>query len=380
MKVLSRRGKWVSQASSKAATVVIAAGGTAGHVYPALAMAETFRSTRPEIGLVFAGGMRGLERELVRRHGFEFVGMASAPYHRTGVTGRLKIPWSLAKCTTQARRLLRETHSALAVGFGGHVTAGVFLAARSLGIPFIVHEANVTPGLANRLFGGSAAQVFLSWEQAAPAFPAARTQVVGLPVRSSILQAISEARALPEPGERPLRILVTGGSEGSPFLNRNTPSLAAALVRLGVAVEVVHQRGFQDEGIAEAAYRSYSIDARVLPFIDDIADVYRWADFAVTCAGASTLTELAVMRLPALVVPLGDASDDHQTANARAAAETSALWWTSEAGWDSDRLAARLAALSRDRRAWSGFSDSMRNIATHDAAEHMLRYCVRTLE
>jgi len=367
------------QNSSSPVTVVFAAGGTAGHVYPALAMAEKLQSFHSHFEVVFVGAENGLEEELVQRDGQRFIGFSAAPYHRTGLWGRLKIPPSVMKCFLQSRAFLRQSGAGLVVGFGGFVTVGVFLAARSLGIPIIVHEANVTPGLANRMFGRVAARVFLGWGQAAPTFPPDRTQVVGLPVRSSVLQAGAESRKAPASDARPFNLLITGGSEGSPFLNRRAPDLVAALCRLGLKVDVIHQCGFQDAELIEEAYGELPVNARIIPFIDEMAEAYKWADFAVSCAGAGTLSELAVMGLPALVVPLSSAAEDHQTANARAAAEAGTLWWIGEAQWDTEHLAARIAKLWADQRQWLEYAESMRSLAHYHAAESMLRYCLRML-
>ncbi|MEO8606134.1 MAG: UDP-N-acetylglucosamine--N-acetylmuramyl-(pentapeptide) pyrophosphoryl-undecaprenol N-acetylglucosamine transferase, partial [bacterium] len=249
------------------------------------------------------------------------------------------------------------------IGSGGYVSAAPLLAARRLGLATAIIEPNVAPGLTNRLLGRLVDRIYLGSAAARARFAPARTLVTGVPIRPGL------------PGSRgprmngPIRALVTGGSGGSAFLNRAAPALLAALRdRLG-ALDVHHQSGSGDAAAIAEAYRQAGLAARVEPFIADMAAAYAWADVAVAAAGAVTLAELAAVSLPALVVPLSTAADDHQTANARAFAAAAHGQWTSERDWDVDALSG-----------WLAHAACAAPPATVDAARAIVDDCERELE
>ncbi len=236
-----------------------------------------------------------------------------------------------------------------------------------------IHEANVVPGLANRLLAPFVQRVYLGSEAAAPAFARRRGLVTGHPVRAEIAALLAMPRAAPE-RSRPARVLVLSSTRGERFFAERVPALLAAVEQHGVAVEALHQTGSLGPDEVAHAYRLAGVKATVAPYLDEIASAYRWADLVVARSGAGTLAEIAAVGVPALLVPLADASDDHQAANAAAAAATGAAITVRERQWQAGPLAARLAALLGEAE-WTPAAAAARRLARPDAAERIVADC-----
>jgi len=322
--------------------VAVAGGGTAGHVTSAVAILAAYRANF-DADVYFIGCRDGFAARLIPAGGFELKIIPIAPYVRQSMAGKAWALVELVRETLAARRLLKARQTDLVIGLGGYASLGAILAAKLLGIPSVIHEANVFPGLANRMLGSLADRVFLGWEQARGSFQT-KSVVTGNPIRRN-MGAL--ARQLREPG-RDLQIVVTGGSAGSPFLNENVPLLLARVRDLGVPLKVRHQAGAGETERVRGRYQGQGIQARIEEFIDDMAAAYRESDYVITAAGALTLAELAMAGLPALLVPQSAAAGGHQIANAEVYSELSGGAWVREEDWDSERLAVSLAATLGD--------------------------------
>jgi len=346
--------------------LAVAGGGTAGHVAPGLAVIAELRRQDSTAEAVFIGCEGGFEGRLVPARGVPFATIPGTPFARQGFAGKLLAAPNLLRGVRAARRILRERRIEVVLGLGGYASVGVVLAARTLGIPVAVHEANVVPGLANRLVGARVDLVLLGWEESAEAFPATPTRFTGNPLDSPL-----EDR--PQPSERslnqPAQLLVTGGSEGSPFLNQAAPDLAALLPD----VRILHQSGQGQSDEVRARYRALNLDAQVTEFIDDLPAEFLRSDFVVATAGSITMAELAAAGTPSLHVPLSTAAESHQESNARAYAQSSGALWTSESNWNPQALAARIAPLMTDPAAWSQASAQKRQSAHPNAAAKILQ-------
>jgi len=356
--------------------LAIAGGGTGGHVFPAVALAEVFRDVRPKLDVLFIGTATGCESRIAPAHGLRFAAVSAAPFYGVGRLGRARTVSHLLAGVVDARRVLRAHRIQLVLGLGGFASAGAVLAAWTLRVPALLHEANASAGLANRVLGRIADRILLGFANAAADFPAGRCLTTGTPVRPALLHAAT-CRVPPwtPTSGRPFRLLILGKSHGSTFLNARGPELVAAIDRLGIPVTVHHQTGTAELEPVRAAYRHAGVAAEVASFLEEVGAAYQRADFAITCAGAGTLAELAAVGLPALVVPLASAARDHEVANARAAAEASDVWWTTERTWDTTTLARRIAAIATDSTAWREASARMRRAATPAAALHVLAAC-----
>ena len=294
--------------------IVIMAGGTGGHVFPALAVAQMLRDEGWQIS--WLGTRKGLESRVVPENGIEIDWLTVEGWRGKGLSAKFRALFRLLQACWQARRILKQRRPAVVLGMGGFVAGPGGLMARSLGIPLIVHEQNRVPGTTNRWLVKLAARVVL---QAFPgSFPlAVEARTVGNPLRRALLEAAAQPRR--QPGQN-LQVLVIGGSQGAKVLNDNVPEALAGLE--GVVIR--HQTGSAMQAEVAARYQQLGQAAEVVAFIEDMAEAYAWADLMIARAGAMTVSELAVMTVPAILVPLQHAIDDHQTANARYLADAGA--------------------------------------------------------
>src|SRR5579875_679481 len=352
--------------------VVLVAGGTAGHVYPALAVADAYKEQVPSVQLLFFGTPEGFEATLVPRYGYPLELVRSRPIFGENLLGKVRTIAGLGGAVLAARQKLTAAKADLVIGFGGYASVPTILAARSLGLPTAIHECNAVAGLANRLLGRFVDRIYLGFEAAATQFDRRRVVVTGNPVRPDVAALAGRPRPFPAPGH-PLRILVTGGSQGSSFLNRRTPPFLKRLAAIGVDLEVLHQSGSEDCHSVSEAYRKAGLKAVVTPFIDDMAEAYSWADFAIACSGASTMSEVAVLGLPVLLVPLPTAANNHQASNLAAFAQVTGVNWQTE--WAPDALFGEMNRLLHDEIGWRSLSQALNRFARREASRAIIADC-----
>jgi len=328
-----------------AAPVMILAGGTGGHVFPALAVAEALDERA--VPVIWMGTAVGLESRVVPAAGLRLEALEVRGLRGKGRLGWLRAPLMLARALWQALRVLRHHRPRAVLGMGGYVAGPGAVAAWLLRRPLVIHEQNAIPGFTNRCLARLAQVVLTGFDRPFPGAPRAR--FVGNPVRRAIA-------ALPPPqaraGERagPLRLLVIGGSLGARTLNRVVPEALGRLPE-DARPTVRHQAGERTLDVARAAYRAEGVAAQVDAFIDDMAEAYGWADLVVCRAGALTVSELAAVGVAAVFVPFPHAVDDHQSANAAFLVEAGAAEMIRESALDAGSLADVLARLLGDRGA-----------------------------
>jgi UDP-N-acetylglucosamine--N-acetylmuramyl-(pentapeptide) pyrophosphoryl-undecaprenol N-acetylglucosamine transferase len=322
--------------------IILVGGQTTGHILPMMAVGQAYRRAAHLRDIVVFGDPLGPEAGIVPRYGFEFRAIAGAPL--SGVHGagrRIGAYWATAKAFIEARGMLSESPVALVAGFGGYVTAAPILAARSLGIPTAVFEPNAMPGLTNRRLRALADLRLVGLRETTTRPGWSDAIVAGHPIRAEVLEVRSRPR---ERGA--LRLLVTAGLRGSAFLNAAVPELCAALRNHGVRVTVHHQAGDKPTDEIARTYSRRGVSARVESFIADMPAAFEDCDAVVCAGGAGTLSEIAALHLPAVVVPIAGTADDHQAANARAfSAHLRAVCMTEES-WDAGRAAEALLALA----------------------------------
>lgn len=308
--------------------VILTTGGTGGHIFPALAVAEEITRRYPKARILFLGGQYGPEADLAARAGLEYVGLPVR-----GVMGRglraLAAAGAMGLGVWRAVSVVRRFDPDIAVGFGGYAAFAGVLAARLCGRPAAIHEQNAIPGLTNRLLGHVVQRVFLSLPDTAGVFPARRSVTTGNPVRAAIVAAgAAAAVAVTEGGAAPRsvhsrRLLVMGGSLGARAINEAVVAALPALRDAGV--ELWHQTGTSDWERVRTGYKQAGIsEARVEAFIDDVASAYTWADLVLCRAGATSVAELAVAGKPSVLVPFPFATHNHQLHNARHVADAGA--------------------------------------------------------
>jgi len=349
------------------ATYVIAGGYTAGHLTPGLAVAGEIRQRLARIDVLFAGSNDPAEAEFVRASGLSFLALPAAPWvsQKARVRGR-----SLAVMLPAvwiARRKFRASGAVGLLSLGSFASFAPALAARSLGLPVIVFEPNAHFGLANRLLLPFAAQVLVSkLFDVRTHRGSAKCEAVGVPLRAA-LQALTGRQ--PEPPTGGARLLVLGGTLGSPFLNARVPGLARQLASLGIDLQITHQCGREaDAAAVRAAYEREGVRAVVEPFFDPIAPVLDAADFILTAAGAITLHEIAAAGVPLLATPLRAGAGAHQYANAEAFGRATGCLVRTEETWEEAGIAQAIAAVLGDREAWRRQSRALQTFAAGNAS------------
>ncbi|UGB46115.1 undecaprenyldiphospho-muramoylpentapeptide beta-N-acetylglucosaminyltransferase [Frateuria edaphi] len=347
--------------------VLIMAGGTGGHIFPGLAVADVLRAQG--IPVAWLGAAGGMETRVVPAHGIELHTVAVGGLRGKGLKTRLLAPLMLARALFASLRVLRRVRPRSVLSMGGYVAGPGGVAARITATPLLVHEQNRVAGYTNRKLAGFARRVLAGFADALP-----NGEWVGNPVRASIA-------ALPPPAERfatrsgRSQLLVLGGSLGARALNLALPQ-ALALIPIDQRPVVRHQCGSRGLDEARAAYAQAGVEADVVPFIEDMAAAYGWADLAVCRAGALTIAELTAAGLGAVLVPFPYAVDDHQTGNAQALVEAGAAELIQERDLDVEKLAQRLAALLADRRQLTAMAEAARTQAKPDAAATIARACL----
>lgn len=349
------------------ARVTILAGGTGGHIFPGLAVARVLRDAGARVS--WLGTPHGLENRLVPAAGFELKRVGIQGLRGRGLAGWLAAPVRILRAMLQARRIFKADRPGCVLSMGGYAAGPAGIAARLMGIALVIHEQNAVAGWTNRLLR--------PWAQAVcTGFPNVfdRARVTGNPVRREISE-------LPAPAERyenrtgPLRLLVIGGSQGASVFNQVVPE---ALARLPAEdrPEVRHQAGRQLQP-AEKNYEKAGVEARVAEFVDDMAEAWAWADFAICRAGALTVAELAAAGVPAILVPFPAAVDDHQTANARFLVDAGAGWLVPQAEFTPGQLAGLIGGLNRPDLA--RMATIARRRAEPESAIQVARVCAEVL-
>lgn len=290
-------------------TVVMMAGGTGGHVFPALAVAKEWQARGYQVH--WLGGEHGIEQRLVPAAGYPLKALTVKGLRGGSLLHKMMAPWMIFAAIREARAWLKDVNPVLVMGFGGYASGPGGLAARWCGIPLVIHEQNAIPGFTNRVLSRFATLTLAAFEGAFPSgFP-----VVGNPVREEILALEAPTQRYAE-REGALRLLVLGGSQGALALNTQLPPVLAKVLK-GESVIIRHQAGRNRRDETLAAYKGTQLNAQVDEFIEDMAAAYAWADLVISRAGALTISELAAAGVAALCVPLPTAADDHQTHNAQ---------------------------------------------------------------
>lgn len=349
--------------NSSSLRVLIAGGGTGGHLFPGIALAEAFVETGAAVH--FAGSARGIEVQAVPRAGYPLHLIPVRGLKGGGFWGRLRGLALLPLAFFASWRLLRRIRPHLVVGVGGYASGPVVFTAALLGLPTAVMEQNTIPGITNRKLARRARRVYVSFPESARYFPPEKVREFGNPVREFIVKNLSDAAAEKTgTSEGAMRILVFGGSQGAHAINELFAAAAPELARRGVIVR--HQTGTADKSRVEEAYRTAGVNAQVDEFIHDMAQAYAQADAVVCRAGATTCAELAIAGKPAVFIPFPYAADNHQEHNARSLVERGAALLLREADATPEKLVEILQALTPEKLA--GMREAMRQAARPESA------------
>ena len=343
------------------------AGGTGGHVFPALAVAQELRTRG--VSVSWLGTRRGIEAELVPANQFPINYIDVEGLRGKGVVKLLKAPILLVRALWQAFGLIRKERPDAVLGLGGFASGPGGLAARLLGLPLVIHEQNAVAGTTNKLLAKIASRVLEAFPGALP-----RGEWTGNPVRNDIVRLAGPEQRIAQ-GDRALRLLVLGGSLGALAINKQVPE-ALSLLPDNQQLEVRHQCGKAHVAVTEEAYQTAEVKAQVTPFIDDMAEAYGWADMVICRAGALTVSELAAAGVGSLLIPYPHAIDDHQTRNGEWLVKQGAAELIQQENLTAEKLATLLQQWMGDKEKLRAMALSARRLAKPAVAEAIADICM----
>jgi len=342
--------------------LMVVAGGTGGHIFPGIAVADHMQQQGWTVSWV--GTADRMEAQLVPKHGFEIDFVEVQGVRGNGITRLLKAPLMVLKAILAAKKIIKQRKPAVILAMGGYVTGPVGIAAKLSGVPLVIHEQNAVAGFSNKLLAKVANHVLAAFPNAF----ANKAEVVGNPVRTSVSSIAKK------PQTEQLNVLVVGGSLGAQVLNERLPEVFSTLAK-DFSLRVRHQSGRNNQDKLKSAYVGRELDAQVDEFIHDMDAAYAWADLVICRAGALTVSEVAAAGKAALFVPLPHAVDDHQTANARYLVDQQGGLLMPQHDFTTERLVELLTPYFEQPSLLSEIADKAKQLAKFDATERVAKVC-----
>jgi UDP-N-acetylglucosamine--N-acetylmuramyl-(pentapeptide) pyrophosphoryl-undecaprenol N-acetylglucosamine transferase len=341
--------------------ILFAGGGTGGHVFPAIAVAEELSRRAEALKLLFVGSDRGLEARIIPQRGYSFEAMAAGALKGVSTSARLVTIFSLPKSVHAAGQIVERFSPHVVVGIGGYASAPVVMAAALRGRPRMILEQNAIPGLANRLLAYFVAKAAVNFVESLRYFPG-NAVVTGNPVRKEFF------RTEPSPCEASFTVLIFGGSQGAHAINKAVVEALPHLSEFRSQIQFIHQTGEKDAEMVRAAYLANGYSADVRPFFDDMVRQFGLAHLVIARSGASALAEIAATARPSILIPFPASADDHQRRNAEVFARRGASILIDQSILTGERLALVLRLQIRNPEGREAMSRAARSLAFPDAA------------
>ncbi|BDQ64636.1 MULTISPECIES: undecaprenyldiphospho-muramoylpentapeptide beta-N-acetylglucosaminyltransferase [Shewanella] len=353
--------------------ILVMAGGTGGHVFPALAVAKYLAQQGWQVR--WLGTADRMEVRLVPQYGFDIDFIDIQGVRGNGLVRKLAAPFKVVRSILQAKAVIAEFKPDVVLGMGGFASGPGGVAAKLAGVPLVLHEQNAIPGMTNKLLSRIASQVLCAFKNT---FTQVKAKVVGNPIRRELIALGAEPK---QAADDALKVLVVGGSLGAKVFNDLMPEVVAALSKQQ-SITVWHQVGKDNLAGVKSAYQQQGQEGgvNVAEFIDDMEAAYRWADVVLCRAGALTVSELAAVGLPSILVPYPHAVDDHQTRNAQVLVEAGAAFLLPQAILDVNKLVSKLQLLANDRAELAQMGQRARDVAVLDATEQVAQVCIALAE
>lgn len=357
---------------------MLTGGGTGGHLFPAVATAQQFQKQFPNTEVLFVGTNRKVDTGSLKNYGFD-----SRTIDCYGVKGKnpyqlLKAIVTLPRAYMQALKVIKEFKPDVIVGVGGYVTGPVISAAKSMGVPAVIHEQNSVPGLANRKLGAIVDTICLSLPGSGAQFNQNKVVYTGNPVRTDILDLARQKR---KADSKKKTILVLGGSQGAQAINELLPKAIGALESALIKeLHIIHQTGEKDVEGVRREYATHNIEAQVEPFFRKMASVYREADLVVSRAGATTLAEISVLGKPAILIPYPYAADNHQEKNGDYYVQGGGAVQFIQKKLTAEKLGSAVATLLSDPEKLKKMSVAMKKLSYPDAAGQIVSCCLKRMK
>lgn len=359
----------------KRPTLLVMAGGTGGHIFPGIAVAEYLQTQGWDIH--WLGTAKRMEASLVPKYGFEISFINIAGIRNKSFTTLLKTPFKLLQSVIQSMKVINKVKPDVVLGMGGYASAPGGVAAWLMGKPLILHEQNAVAGMSNRYLAHLASKVLSAFPAAFK--PGVKPTVVGNPIRKNIVALLSEMKN--EATANSKKVLVVGGSLGAQILNEQVPQALKQLK--GFNFQVWHQTGQGNLASVEQSYQEAEIaqdNFKITEFIDDMAEAYQWADVVICRAGALTVSELAIAGKPAIFIPLPHAVDDHQTKNAKYLVDKGAAKLLPQKDLTSMQIAQTLNSMFASEKVLQAMSKAAYEAAYNDATEQVAKACIEQVK
>jgi UDP-N-acetylglucosamine--N-acetylmuramyl-(pentapeptide) pyrophosphoryl-undecaprenol N-acetylglucosamine transferase len=355
-------------------TIVIAGGGTGGHLFPGIAIAEEFNRRKKGWEVIFIGTGKDLEKRMLPRWGFKLMTVPALPLKGRSWWRKGMGIITLLQGVWISRGLLRRIAPRLVIGLGGYAAGSVIIAATLLGIQRVIQEQNVYPGLTNRMAARFAQRVFLSWKEGTRFFPQKKVRVTGNPLRRGVLTGQGDKRM-----ERPFTLLILGGSQGAAAINKAMIEALATLETIAQDLRIIHQTGKGNYSWVKKEYKGKRMEVSVHPFIDEMAPCYHEAHLVICRAGATTITELCAWGRASILIPYPYAADDHQRKNAQVLVDHGAGRIILDAELSGKRLAEEILLLYHNRKALQAMETGAASLGRPDAAPRIVDECYQLL-
>jgi UDP-N-acetylglucosamine--N-acetylmuramyl-(pentapeptide) pyrophosphoryl-undecaprenol N-acetylglucosamine transferase len=346
--------------------LLIAGGGTGGHLFPGIAVAEEFLSRSPDNEVLFVGTNHGIEARLLPKLGYRLGVITASGMKGLGTSRKLMSAGRLLYGYAQSRKILKEFKPDLVLGVGGYASAPLLLAARGMGLKTFIHEQNAAPGITNKILGRLVEQIFISMPESESFFPKERVLMTGNPIRKEILWSFQDRVERTGDG---FGLLVFGGSAGAQRINSALLEALPHLASVKPRLSITHQTGEKDVQRVRDGYRARGFEAKVTSFIDDMSAAYSAADLVICRAGATTIAEVTACGKACIFIPYPFAADDHQRKNAESLLNRGAGFMILEEDLSGEALARQVLALMQDRERLAEVERKARSLAQLDAAQ-----------
>ena len=359
--------------------LIVTGGGTGGHLFPGISLAQAMIQTYPDCEVLFIGTERKVDKAALSDLGFETIAIKSQGIKGKSFLAILKSLFQQPLAIWEAARIIRKFKPDLVFGVGGYVTGPVILAARLMGVTTCIHEQNSIPGLANKLLGYIANKIFVSLPGSEKYFPAGKTLLSGNPVRVNIIKASMKAKRTSN--QESSTLLILGGSQGARRLNSlMLEAVENCLSKLSPSPFIIHQTGAHDEDQVRKKYSELGLNARVQAFYSDMAEIYSQADLIISRAGATTLAELTIFHKPVILIPYPYAADNHQEINGRYLVDAGAGVMFRQADLTGEKLGMEIKRVLGNKEILTEMSKNSGNLAKPEATETIVNACMTLLK
>ena len=355
--------------------IVIAGGGTGGHLFPGIAIAEEFLRRDDKAQIIFIGTKKGIEGKLLGQLGYELRTIEIEGVKGRGLKAMIRSAYQVPQSMWQSRRVLKQFNPHIVIGVGGYASGPAVLTAHFMGIPTAIAEQNALPGITNRILSKFVKVIFVTYAQTQTWFPKRKVIISGNPVRAAFV-----AGRCVEKGKKDFwQLLVFGGSQGAVTINKAMINMLSQLQKMKNKIRVMHQTGTKQLEKVRQAYEKFGIKAKVMPFIVDMAGAYAAADLIVCRAGATSLAEITASGKAAILIPYPWAANDHQTKNAQAMADAEAAVVINESELTSGKLFGALENLLSDEKKLKKLEKNSARLGNINAAANIVDACIKLM-